>query len=230
MADEKTRSGHCPECGPDRLGEVVAEFRETFDEEEHGTWGRTDYRIVKCRGCDFVYYQVTSVFSEDVGYRQNAITGDYEPYLLEQVIHWPIPIKRKKPEWAENLHVDYDQLNSLLDDVYGALNADLRTPAAIAARTTFDAASGLLGVDPAGTFAEKLDALRSKGYIGSSEHSSLSVLIDAGGAAAHRGWKPKAAQLDTITSILETFLHRTFVLRVEADNLKQSLPSKPVRQ
>src|SRR5262245_45518416 len=146
MTEEGIRQGHCPKCGPDRFSDIVAEFRDTFSDDEAAIWGRTDYRILKCRGCGQVYYQSATVFSEDHDYRRNHETGDWEPYLPEKVMHWPVPIKRTEPEWAITLHSSHRRLSDLLDDVYGCLNADLPIPSAIAARTTFDAASELLSV------------------------------------------------------------------------------------
>jgi Domain of unknown function (DUF4145) len=64
--------------------------------------------------------------------------------------------------------------------------------AAIGLRTAFDRASELLGIDPNKTFAGKLSQLVVDGHIGSTEKASLDVLTDAGGAAAHRGWKTQS--------------------------------------
>lgn len=227
---KKIREGHCPRCGPDRFGDIVAEHRETFSDDINGIWGRTDYRIIRCRGCGEVYYQSAEIFSEDVNYEWDEEAKEHRPYTPERVSHWPVPTKRAAPQWTGALQFSYDRLSNLLDDVYGCLNAGLPIPAVIAVRTTFDAASELLEVDPAISFAEKLVALQAQGHIGRGECQALEVLTDAGGAAAHRGWKPKAAQLDTIISILEAFLHRTFVLTAEAAALKADIPPKPPRK
>jgi hypothetical protein len=118
----------------------------------------------------------------------------------------------------------------LFGDIYGALTADLRVPAAIAARTVFDRASELLGVDPAISFSEKLDELAVRGKISIDEKEALSILTDAGSAAAHRGWRPKPHELDTMILIIESLLHRTFVIGDAAKQLKASIPVKLKRQ
>lgn len=230
MTEEKIRQGHCPECGPDRFSDIVAEHRDSFSDDRSGIWGHTDFRILRCRGCGKVYYQSAEIFSEYVDYEWDEETREHVPYTPERVTHWPVPTKRAAPEWTGALQFTFDRLSDLLDDVYGCLNAGLPIPAAIAARTTFDAASELLDVDPAISFAEKLEALQAQGHIGGGERQALEVLTDAGGAAAHRGWKPKPAQLDTVVSILEAFLHRTFVLTAEAAALKADIPPKPSRK
>ena len=54
----------------------------------------------------------------------------------------------------EALSIHDRSLGKLLAEMYAALDADLRVLAAIAARTVFDRASELLGVNPAMSFQE----------------------------------------------------------------------------
>ncbi len=162
-----------------------------------------------------MYFQTDTLFSEN---------------SYHQVEYWPAPSKRKQPTWSFELKgVDRD-LNSLFDDIYVALNNDLRVLSAIGIRTVFDRASELLGVDPTLTFPKKLAELVKLGKIGESERNTLDILTDAGSAAAHRGWKPKPKELDTMMSIIEAFLYRAFVLDEEAKILKKTVPEKPKRK
>lgn len=222
--------GHCPSCGPDRYADVVGQHASRFDDDENGIWGHTDFRILECRGCKSSYFQIDEVFSENIDHRRNPVTNEWEEYLPNQITYWPSPAKRERPNWAYNLDVCDRRLGSLFGDIYGALNAELSVPAAIAARTVFDCATELLGIDPAITFGEKLDALFDSGKISADEKVSLGILTDAGNAAAHRGWRPKPSELETIISIIEAFLHRTFVLSNEAREIGASIPPKPKRQ
>jgi uncharacterized small protein (DUF1192 family) len=52
------------------------------------------------------------------------------------------------------------------------------------------------------------------------------VVCDAGSAAAHRGWQPSANELDTVMSIVETFIHRKFILESEVKRLKAQIPRR----
>jgi hypothetical protein len=170
------------------------------------------------------------VFSEDIDYMQDAHTGEFSAYLPERFTHYPHPIGRDVPKWSKVLiFVDKD-LEGLFRDIYAALNADLYVLAAIAVRTVFDRSSDLLGVDPALKFNEKLDDLVAKGKISPNEKDGLSVLTDAGNAAAHRGWRPEPSEIDTMISLLESFLHRTFVLNDEAKRLQAKIPARPKRR
>ena len=101
--------------------------------------------------------------------------------------------------------------------------------AAIGIRTLLDRASQLLDVNPARSFASKLDELVRRDIISAREKSTLSVLTDAGNAAAHRGWKPEPKALDTMMDAIENFLHRTFVVDEAAKRLQHDIPARPKR-
>lgn len=218
----------CPKCGPERFADVIAEHDEHEDHDtEHGVWSNTTTRILRCGGCKEVYIQQVTIFSEDYDY---DVAPNGEPYHVynERITYYPAQAKRKRPEW---LLMDVEiHLGELLKETYKALDVDAFVLAATGARTVFDRASELLKVDPALGFKEKLNALHEEGHIGASERDHLDLLTDAGGAAAHRGWKPTPEQLDTIMNILETFIYRTFVIAAEAKKLRAEIPPRQRRK
>jgi hypothetical protein len=120
----------------------------------------------------------------------------------------------------------YEDLRGLLNELYDALNNDLTILATIGMRTVFDYASQLLGTDPNQSFGEKLKELAAGNKIGGEEREILSILADAGSAAAHRAWKPSEAQIDTLMQALESFLHRAFVLKHEFRRMKKDIPQR----
>src|SRR5438874_868421 len=115
-----------------------------------------------------------------------------------QTVYWPSEIARPRPNWLDALHDRDISLGLLLNEMYTALDSDLRVLAAIGARTAFDRASELLGVNPAIRFQEKLNSLGASGKISLDEEKTLEVLVNAGSAAAHRGWRPKPEELNTM--------------------------------
>ena len=151
------------------------------------------YRILRCRGCETLYVQRKYWFSEAED---------------RTVTHWPPP---PAPDWAQQL--DDVTLRDLLREVYGALNAGHRVLAAIGARTALERAMVLNGAEKTSNFKEKRKELRDKGVIGEHEFKTLFTLVDAGSAAAHRGWKPKPEELTTLIDGMEDFLRRTLVLK-----------------
>jgi hypothetical protein len=110
----------------------------------------------------------------------------------------------------------------LLGEVYTALDNNLVILATIGMRTMFDCASQKLGADPNQSFAEKLKELTAGNKIGGEEKEMLSVLADAGSAAAHRGWKPTDEDIDHLMGALENFLERAFVLKHNLRRVKET--------
>jgi hypothetical protein len=170
-------------------------------------------------GCDQVYFRTEGRCSEDA-------EPDGTP--VPRITYWPAPSKRKSPEWAWAL--DDSALYELVNETYVALNNDAPVLAAIGLRTVFDRASETMGVNPALSFEEKLDALEQKGKIGRSERETLGILTDAGGAAAHRGWKPTIKELDTLMTVGEQFLYRTIILETEARAVGAKIPPRQKRK
>lgn len=236
MTDEprKKLKGHCPKCGPDRNADVMGEHRSEFRDEEF--WANSTFRILVCCGCETAFFQIESVCSEDEDWDYDK-EGDPYSYVTPHFHYYPSPIKREQPAWARRFDIDKSlaelgisdtgQLWNLFDDIYDCLNANLPIPAAIAIRTAFDKATEFVGISPALPFVKKLDALLELGRISEDEREVLEVLVDAGSAAAHRGWRPSPEDLETLTTLIENFLHRTFVLVDAARKVRSAIPPKP---
>jgi Domain of unknown function (DUF4145) len=183
-------------------------------------WEETVSYMLQCGGCKTVFFQQDYMFSEDV-----APDGRPE----RTITYYPAPAKRKRPDWFTPIDIEA-RLYDLLKETYNALDVDARVLSVTGARTIFDRASELLKIDPAITFKEKLSELQTQGHISLSELQHLDILTDAGGAAAHRGWKPTPGQLDTVMLILENFIHRKFVIESEAKRLRSELPRRQKRK
>jgi hypothetical protein len=221
--------GHCPTCNAHRNAQVLAEHEQAQEptEEPFDPTLRGDaYRILKCAGCDTVYFQRESLQildDSDLSFAELKEHIDYfrehDQVLYEDASYWPLP-QRERPDWHKLPDV---VLTKLLDSVYTALEQDLRVLAAIGMRTVFDRASEYLGIEPYKSFDKKLDQLLHEGHIGASEKERLDVLTDAGSAAAHRAWEPDLQQLNTLAKIMEHFL-QSIILKAEAGTLKLAIP------
>ena len=205
-----TCKGHCPQCDQKLNAAIVASESRTEQWEEDGL-GRveevTTYRILQCRGCESLYVQRAYWFSESQG----------PPH----VTYWPSP---PAPDWVRQL--TDGTLQNLLREVYGAVNSRHRVLAAIGARTALDRAMVLNGAEEASNLEAKRKELQDNGVIGEHEFETLFKLVDAGSAAAHRAWMPKPEELTTLIDGMESFLHRTLVLRsaVNAINVPPKVP------
>jgi hypothetical protein len=234
-------TGLCPTCGANRNAQVISEHERilepTLDPFDPTLRGES-YRILKCGGCDTIYFQRELLeilpYSWDEESDTTTFSGlkDYifeskedEPErIFQETICWPAPpsVKGERPDWGK---LPDEILIKLLNSVYTALDNDLRVLAAIGMRVVFERASELIGVDPEAGFARKLDQLNKDGHIGAADKENLEVLTNAGSAAAHRGWEPNPEELHILVSIMEHFVSR-FILKEEAGKLKQSIPPR----
>jgi hypothetical protein len=220
---------HCPNCGPERNAYLRGEHVVRWSEKDSPVSSTDTGMILECCGCGKVYFRRDFWFSEWEQLVDNPYSGQPQMEGGVETTYWPPPVQRKAPEWIDRIAKADRTLGKLLVEMYAALNNDLRVLAAIGARTAFDRSSERLHVDPSLPFEEKLDELVSIGMVSKSERDTLEVLVDAGGAAAHRGWAPKAKELITMMEIVEAFLHRAFILGDGLQRLKAAVPPKPTR-
>ncbi|MDQ7077384.1 MAG: DUF5655 domain-containing protein [Robiginitomaculum sp.] len=77
-----------------------------------------------------------------------------------------------------------------------------------------------------GNFLKGLQALQNEGMLSSHERDILNPVVDAGNAAAHRGWAPTKEQLAIILDTVEGLIHRLLVLPKMAEELEEAVPSR----
>jgi hypothetical protein len=220
---------HCPKCGAERNAFLRGKHVVRWTEENSPVSSSDTGMILECCGCQQVFFRRDYWFSEWETIGDNPYTGQPQLEGGVDTTYWPTPVQRKPPEWIDKVAKADRILGKLLSEMYAALNNDLRVLAAIGARTSFDRSSELLGVKSTLRFDQKLDELVSMGKVGKSERDTLEVLVDAGSAAAHRGWAPKTKELRTMMAIVEAFLYREFVLGDRLKKLKAAVPPKPSR-
>ena len=223
MTEQEYEEGHCYVCGTTRADAVT---EQKVKLHEHDFQAVIYYKILKCRGCGQHYFKTSKSNSEDYHYFEDPDTGEHEKEYIETVDYWPPPAKRRPPEWAGDIGSKDHVLGSLFNDVYTALSNNLGVLAAIGMRTVFDRASELLGIGPEKSFQQKLADLKNDGHITDRDVDILNALIDAGSAAAHRGWQPKPKELDAMMTILEAFLQRVFLLQRIGAELGKGVPKR----
>lgn len=224
-ADAKEVAGHCPHCRGDRTSTVYGYGKNRWDDDENGMFGKEVYRVLRCDGCSTFYFQKQSIFSEDIDQwydNQGRTCGE----LVVRTQTWPPPRHHEQPDWSDDLVRSDRLLHKLLASVYTANDAGLLVLAAIGTRTVFDRAAELMNVDQSKTFAQKLNALEAAGLIASGEKNFLEVLVDAGSAAAHRGWEPTTSEMSKLLMILESFLLKCFILPAEVDEISRRVPKR----
>lgn len=69
-------------------------------------------------------------------------------------------------------------------------------------------------------------ALGADVKISIDEHGVLETLVDAASASAHRGWRPGRDEITTMMEVIESFLHRSFIVGHGIRKLKVSVPPR----
>ena len=155
--------GHCPNCGSDRKALVRCKHVVHSTDEDDGTLASDTGMILECCGCERVYFRRDRWFSEWETIGEHPITGEPRLEGGTETVYWPPPVSRRRPNWLHRIQESERDLGKLLEELYAALDNDLRVLAAVAVRTVFDRASELLQVDPAIKFDEKLKNLQAAG-------------------------------------------------------------------
>lgn len=233
-----TVKAHCGRCGGTRNCQVKGFHSDGASEEDGSYWWQTDWYLLVCCGCEFSFAQTISTDSETIHHGEDQ-DGNYSPEPIEEIELWPAKATRKRPEWFQHHRVEgtprlkKEAINIAMNELYRSLDAGLMVLSSIGIRTAFDAACEALGIESGLQFAKKLKSLVDEGKIRASESEKLSVLIDAGSAAAHRGWEPESEQLDVQMDILEEFIFNSVVLPSrekkkadKIDRLKKAVPPK----
>ena len=226
----KIIKAHCPQCGPERNAYVRGEHEVARTDSDDGTSSSDTGFVLECCGCERVFFRRDFWFSEWETIGEHPITGEPRMEGGVETTYWPAPVRRPSPDWLPELRATDETLWQVLSEMYEALNNDLRVLVAIAARTAFDRSSELLGVDAAISFEKKLTELVTLNKISGDEKQILETLIDAGSAAAHRGWRPDAQHLATMMEVVEAFLHRSFIVSDGISRLKTSVPPRPPKK
>lgn len=218
----------CPTCGGSRNCFIRGRFSDTRDATDvpGEVYDCTTGFLLQCAGCSTIFYGEEYYFSEIEHEVRDPETGEMALEPIVTCKFWPTVEARPRPDWFGQVLAVDSQLKSLLSEVYSALDNGLAVLAGIGIRTCFDRVTELVGVDANISFARKLEALLADGRIGSTERDIIAALIDAGNAAAHRGWSPSSEDLRTMMDVLEQFIHRTFFLRSESEQLRERVPGR----
>lgn len=211
-----TKTIHCNNCRRTTRHRLVKRIEgdtdsEVIDGEFSIDW-RTTFDVFQCNGCLEPLLRRIYEFSE---------------YDYPEIRYFPPRISRHPPTWVHQLP---NELKSLLEEIYRALDADNYRLPLMGARTLVDIVmSEKLGGD-AGPFSEKLKQLQVKGYVSIRNTEILEAALDAGSAAAHRGYAPQPKELNIVMDIVENLLQAVYVLQEAAQELKKSTPPRPAKK
>jgi len=139
-----------------------------------------------------------------------------------EVAYYPPPISRALPPWRYQLE---NELRSLLDEVYSALHTNSRRLALMGTRTMVDIVL-TEKVGDSGSFRHKLEETEHQGFVARKNLEILDAALDAGSAAAHRGFNPAPSHLNQVMDIVENLLQAVYVLQDSASQIRKATPKR----
>lgn len=229
---EVAEKAHCPTCNREQNCILHGRADKPWhweDRRGHSIAGGDAYSLFECCGCE-------TVFTEKSSWDENNIDQWYdhagqvlgEPVYTKTTL--PRPPARPRPDWLDKIGKLDPTLFHILDETYRCYDEKCFILAAIGLRTALDSCVASVKIETAKSFQEKLKELKERGFIGETEHSILTVLTDAGSAAAHRGWSPDEEQTAHLIDVLENFIHRVLINGQKALEMKSGIPEPQRRK
>ena len=210
---------HCFNCCKETNQDILFkdhqfESTEVVWRNEEGDKSQSAWTIVanmwllsKCRGC------------EKINFRHILRRSPEEK--TDVVFYFPRKPIRPVPEWVIKLPMHYVEV---LQEIYLSINEGLLILSLTGIRTLLDIYI-IQKIGDVGTFKQKLDKLVSSSIITSSKAEVIEAAIDAGNAAAHRGYKPDSETLLKVLDIVENLLQSEIVDR-NAKHIRGNTPSR----
>ena len=203
---------HCNRCLSKTKHFVISNHvRQEIIDPQNNIWFRTNHTLFSCCGCESFALRRVLTCSE--------WTDGYE--MFSEIEFYPPQVSRQAPKWKEELPQD---IRDLMTEVYTALHSDSRRLALMGARTLIDMFV-LDKIGDVGTFQEKIKALIDNGYLGSQQVKILNVALEAGNAAAHRGYQPSPEDLNHVIDVVESLL-QSYVLEKVSNSVEGRIPSR----
>lgn len=135
---------------------------------------------------------------------------------------FPAEQRRLPPPWWLKLPAQHQ---SLVREIYVALNVECPCLAANGARTVIDLMlTEMLG--DVGGLANKLEQAVLKGLLTIDQKMVISAAVDAGHAASHRGYTPADGDLFRVLDIVEHALKDRYVMQEASRQLRDTVPPR----
>jgi len=193
MSGEEIERFFCNKCKSKTKHFIRSDFQKTDDAEI--VWSTERWLIVECCGCESLAAVRATLFSEDVSPHlsedevKSVNSGDWILSVFPPVSY------RTAPPWFEDL--PDDTLQTISTEIYRSLGSGSHYLATFGSRTLIDRLIVLI-VGDQDNFSKGLKALEDDGKLSQHEKAILTPVVDAGNAAAHRGWSPSKEQIAII--------------------------------
>lgn len=208
----KTTKSLCAECARETSHFIRGEAKRGESDQEF-SWSQTTH-FLECAGCAST--SIRKVYWDD-----NYSYPDEPDVKL-----FPSALSRPKPEWLWQVDTKFRQL---FEEVYAGLGAGTVALPVMGARAILDVVIQDR-VGDKGAFAAGLDALVEKGLVSKHDRGILEAAVEAGNAAAHRGFFPTKDDALRVIEIVEHLVSSLYVLKLAAKGIKKATPKRRRRR
>jgi hypothetical protein len=221
MTQQFTKA-HCNTCSSQTnhfiLHSAKREWREEVD-DGHYLNETALYDMVQCCGCDEIKLKVRA----------------FGPWPDCETDYYPPAIFRRRPDWMHQLQLDSfsggvkESLASLLGEVYRALQNNMPRLAVMGVRAVLE----VVMTDKVGdnqSFAKNLEKFTKEGYIGTRQADRIMAVLDAGGAAIHRGYEPTTADVISMVNLTENLVESIYFHDDSIQEVAKRVPQRPRAQ
>lgn len=220
MPDEIVKS-LCNRCRQKTDHDVVWKDTTTVEYPDSVTETRT--LVVCCRGC------------KECAVREEQWYFDYIPDensggQLFRTTYKPPRLWRHPPQWLGSLEEIDADLKGLLDEVYLATNDQQIRLLAMGVRSVLDHVMTLILGGDIGEFGQKLKAMVEKNHLTEKQAENISIVIDAGSASTHRGFKPPHDLVEEMVVVMENIVREHYITGPMLKTAKKMIPPRPPRQ
>ena len=222
MTHTSHERAHCNACGSvtqcDLLCREDKPYRVELS-EDNAVDCFDRYEMLRCRGC-------TSIIFRHKYWDESSTTVDGVPLVHE--VYYPPATSRYQPTWYLDLLIANDYLYALLSEIYVAVNNDAKSLALMGIRALLEAIM-LNAVGDSGSFSKNLKRFREEGFVSNVQESLIKKTLEAGHAAIHRKFEPRAAEVIACLDIAENLLESLIILPQAGEELSKRVPQRGPR-
>lgn len=222
-AEDKIEKFFCNDCGHKTKHFIRGEHSATENDGSEMVSFTQRLLIIECCGCEHLALVKKTQFSEELDYFHDPVTGEEMVEAIWREAIYPPVTYRAPPSWFDDL--PDPTLREISNEIYKSLETESYYLATFGSRTLIDRLIVLI-VGDKHNFTKGLKALIDEGMISQHERDILEPVVQAGHAAAHRGWAPTRDQFKIILDTVEGLIHRLLVLPKLSEELDEAVPSR----
>ena len=221
MPNEIIKS-QCNRCRRETDHDVI--HNEIIDDIEAGdVASHTKVLVVSCRGCKQCAIREEEWYFDYIPDENSGRKLVRTTYLPPRLWHTP-------PEWLGNLQIIDVDLKNLLDEVYSVTNDQQIRLLSMGVRAVLDRVMTLILEGDIGTFEQKLQAMVAKKHLTDKQAENIGIVIDAGSASTHRGFRPAHELIAEMVVVMENMVREHYITAPMLATARERIPPRPPRR